>query len=65
MTNEKNFAGCAISTVFEILQNRVKVLETDIGVSTQEKIKDLNMPISAYQMGIFGFEREANTDATV
>ncbi len=49
---ENNSDIHSTSTVFETLQNRVKVLETDIGASIQEKIEDLNMLVSAYQMGI-------------
>ena len=40
------------SNVFETLQNRVKVKDTDIGSSISDKIEDLNMLVSAYQMGI-------------
>lgn len=40
------------SDIFETLQNRVKVKDTDIGLSIRDKIEDLNMLVSAYQMGV-------------
>lgn len=40
------------SVIFETLQNRVKVKDTDSGLAIMDKIEDLNMLVAAYQMGI-------------
>lgn len=49
---EKNTDIHSSSDVFETLQTRMKVMDTDIGKNIKDKIEDLNMLVSAYQMGL-------------
>ena len=49
---EKNTDIHSSSDVFETLQNRVKVKDTDIGHQIQAKIDDLNLLVRAYQKGL-------------
>ncbi len=51
-TIEKNIDIHSSSDIFETVQNRVKVKDTDIGSSIADKIEDLNMLVCAYQMGM-------------
>ncbi len=49
---EKNTDIHSSSDIFETLQTRMKVMDTDIGKNIKDKIEDLNMLVSAYQMGL-------------
>ena len=49
---EKNIDIHSSSDIFETLQNRMKVKDTDIGLQIRDKIEDLNMLVCAYQMGL-------------
>lgn len=51
-TIENNLDIHSSSVIFETMQNRVNVKDTDSGLEIMDQIEDLNKLVAAYQMGI-------------
>ncbi|PWL47390.1 MAG: class 3 fructose-bisphosphatase [Clostridiales bacterium] len=58
--NNKDILSTAV--VFETMEDRIKISDTDVGIQIRENIEDLKLLLTAYRTGLIKERHKSNTD---